>query len=621
MAFADPYDALLRYQGERFLQQAYQAVLEREPDADGIGVYRGLLEAPGGRSWVLANLLWSEEGRRVDARVPGIDWIRSWRWLPAKRLLRAWLRRQERRRCQRPNVAAAMQVQTLIEQLGDVLPRLQEMLSHAISSTQGSLEQTQGSLEQTQGSLEQTQGSLEQTRDSVARTRESLATLNAALAEVPREQRRLAQQIDALRGASDQQRNDIERNAAHAQSLHARDEELVQWLHGLQGRLDGSDARANEIKAQVDRTTGQTEGNLAQIGAQLSEVREQGRVHGERLLNLEREADRVRGFVEFLGDRMGDPSDGIEQRIDRVATDARHAQSELQDKLARLSRDFDFSRADLIYHRSRVQTLTERLAGILGEPSVHAMPAAGDPKPAREGGALQQVAAEHVSDALDGFYVAFEDAFRGDRAQIRDSLVHYLADIKRAGTVTASRPLLDIGCGRGEWLELLREHRIAARGLDLNRVAVEQCRELGLDVAQGDALALLRAQAEGTLGAVSLFHLVEHLPLGTLFELMQHIYRVLVPGGVVLLETPNPENLLVGSHTFYHDPTHRNPLTPTSSAFFLRYCGFSDPEIRRLHPYPETARVPGNDALTERVNGHLCGPQDFALIAQRPVTR
>jgi len=97
-------------------------------------------------------------------------------------------------------------------------------------------------------------------------------------------------------------------------------------------------------------------------------------------------------------------------------------------------------------------------------------------------------------------------------------------------------------------------------------------------------------------------------------------YRALVPGASILLETPNPENILVGSHTFYHDPTHRNPLTPNSVAFFLRYCGFADPEIRRLHPYPEAARVQGDDDLTARVNGHLCGPQDFAVIARKPRT-
>jgi O-antigen chain-terminating methyltransferase len=94
--------------------------------------------------------------------------------------------------------------------------------------------------------------------------------------------------------------------------------------------------------------------------------------------------------------------------------------------------------------------------------------------------------------------------------------------------------------------------------------------------------------------------------------------RVLQPGGVLIYETPNPENILVGSHTFYHDPTHRNPITPALLEFLAEYCGYDHTELVRLHPYPENARISGNDPLTERVNGHLCGPQDIALVARTP---
>ena len=80
---------------------------------------------------------------------------------------------------------------------------------------------------------------------------------------------------------------------------------------------------------------------------------------------------------------------------------------------------------------------------------------------------------------------------------------------------------------------------------------------------------------------------------------------------------PNPENVLVGSHTFYHDPTHRNPVTPTAISFLLSYLGFSDVEVRRFNPYPEEAKVPGDDPLTARVNGHLCGPQDYAVVGRK----
>jgi O-antigen chain-terminating methyltransferase len=102
-----------------------------------------------------------------------------------------------------------------------------------------------------------------------------------------------------------------------------------------------------------------------------------------------------------------------------------------------------------------------------------------------------------------------------------------------------------------------------------------------------------------------------------LYGLVAEAWRVLKPHGVLLLETPNPENPLVGSHTFYHDPTHRNPLTPTAMQFLLQYHGFEQVNVLRLHPYPESARLPGEDLLTERMNGLLCGPQDFAVVGRR----
>jgi O-antigen chain-terminating methyltransferase len=116
---------------------------------------------------------------------------------------------------------------------------------------------------------------------------------------------------------------------------------------------------------------------------------------------------------------------------------------------------------------------------------------------------------------------------------------------------------------------------------------------------------------------VSAFHVAEHLPFELLFDLVHEAARVLRPGGVLLLETPNPENLLVATHTFYHDYTHRNPLTPSSLGFLLRYAGLHRVDVLRLNPYPPSARVPGTELVTERLNGLLCGPQDFAVVGER----
>ena len=218
---------------------------------------------------------------------------------------------------------------------------------------------------------------------------------------------------------------------------------------------------------------------------------------------------------------------------------------------------------------------------------------------------------------LDAYYVAFEDANRGTHQAFIDKLSVY-AGVFETLQQPNRGPILDIGCGRGELLDHLKGMGITARGVDANAVMVALCRERGHTVEQGDALALLQSLPDDSLGAVSGFHIIEHLPFEVFFALMRECRRVLQPEGFILFETPNPENLLVGSHTFYHDFTHRNPVTPTALQFLAQYHGFAELQIIRSSPYPDSAKVPGDDPLTRRVNGHLCGPQDFALLARKP---
>lgn len=220
---------------------------------------------------------------------------------------------------------------------------------------------------------------------------------------------------------------------------------------------------------------------------------------------------------------------------------------------------------------------------------------------------------------FDAYYLAFEDACRGSKEEIQNHLKNYqpvLESISKIGYRA-----IDLGCGRGEWLALLQSNGFTPHGIDLNTVMVEHCRERGFQVTCSDAIVALRQQPDNSHALVSGFHIAEHLPFEVLYTLVNEAQRILKPGGMLLLETPNPENILVGSHTFYHDPTHRNPLTPTSLTFLFEYHGLVDVTVQRYNPYSEEAKVPGNDQLTERVNGHLCGPQDFAVLGRKRVSK
>lgn len=282
--------------------------------------------------------------------------------------------------------------------------------------------------------------------------------------------------------------------------------------------------------------------------------------------------------------------DGELQRLVTHAEQSERHTSQLDSRLAEQERHQPALWSALQHHRRALERL------------IH------DDAPALESGQAEKL----DQQLFDAYYLAFEDACRGSEAHIRRHLSHYQPQWETA--LSVGTRALDLGCGRGEWLALLAEQGFEPHGVDLNVAMIEHCRERGFAVTYADALSVLRAQPDNSHALVSAFHLIEHLPFDVLYSLVDEANRILAPGGVLILETPNPENLLVGSHTFYHDPTHRNPITPTAISFLLTYHGFAEVDIRRFNPYPEEAKVPGDDPLTARVNGHLCGPQDFAVV-------
>ncbi|MDB9454529.1 methyltransferase domain-containing protein [Dolichospermum circinale CS-541/06] len=217
---------------------------------------------------------------------------------------------------------------------------------------------------------------------------------------------------------------------------------------------------------------------------------------------------------------------------------------------------------------------------------------------------------------LNAFYLAFEDHFRGTREDIFNRLKVYLPLIEKANVGTPDTPILDVGCGRGEWLELLRESGYTARGLDINRVMIEQCQARGLEVIAGDVIDYLASLPDNSLGAVTGFHIIEHLPFKMLMRLFSETVRVIKPQGLVIFETPNPDNVLVGSNTFYLDPTHINPLPSPTIKFMAETCGLYNTQIITLHPYPENAKINGQ-GVAERFNDLFYGPQDYAVVGYK----
>jgi O-antigen chain-terminating methyltransferase len=222
---------------------------------------------------------------------------------------------------------------------------------------------------------------------------------------------------------------------------------------------------------------------------------------------------------------------------------------------------------------------------------------------------------DKTSHDLDSLYVFLEDNLRGSRKEIKERLKVYIPIIKKANIGRKDSSILDIGCGRGEWLELLKEEDLHARGLDSNKVMVKTCKERGLDVIDSDAVTFIENVSDNNLGAVTGFHLIEHYGFDFLIKLLDEIFRVLKPGGLVILETPNPSNVLVGSCSFYLDPTHNKPIPSSLIKLVLESRGFSKVKVMNINPFKDDFKIKGDDSETSRrFNDYFYGPQDYAVV-------
>lgn len=217
---------------------------------------------------------------------------------------------------------------------------------------------------------------------------------------------------------------------------------------------------------------------------------------------------------------------------------------------------------------------------------------------------------------LKDFYLAFEDRFRGSSEDIAQRLSVYLPYLSQIPD--GQKPVVDVGCGRGEWLELLKSNGYTALGVDTDSAMIAHCRSRGLDVVEADALTHLASLEPESVRAVSAFHLVEHVPFGVTLQLFREIRRVLTRGGIAIIETPNPHNILVGACHFYNDPTHLRPIPSPLLSFAAEYCGLTKPAVLFLHPADFSHWIREQNITIEyRFNDLFYGPQDYSLIAYK----
>lgn len=238
-----------------------------------------------------------------------------------------------------------------------------------------------------------------------------------------------------------------------------------------------------------------------------------------------------------------------------------------------------------------------------------------------EGGRAGRRAGAAKTEMLFDYYL-FQLAHRGGPEMVEERIRRYLPHFKGAQDV------LDLGCGRGEFIEAFRDAGIRAYGIEIHPDMVAHCRERRLEVLEGDGIEHLRGLAPGSLGGIFLGQVVEHLTPAELVELVELSSEVLRPGGVFLAETVNPTCLGSFAHAFYIDLSHDKPVHPTTMQFLLESSGFTGIAFEWMFPFPEDQRLktlsgeePWAEVLNEnleKLNRLLYGPHDYAVIARKP---
>ncbi|GKT10729.1 methyltransferase domain-containing protein [Desulforhabdus sp. TSK] len=581
-----------RYHDRDFIQNAYRGILKREPDAPSFAGYlEHLRQGAMTKSEILCQLRYSREGRAKGVKVRGLLLLavsHKFFKLPLLGYALRWVAYLVRL----PSIVrhfhtVEAQNQMLFSLFRDYLRQEDACLKAKI----GEIKNYQSLIEEIVTRMSDVKALAAQKAD--ARYLEEMDASKAAQSDVDDFKSQHEAEMERLFGLIVSKIGKAEYESLMALKADRAELESMAVLKVDRAELE------NIAGLKADRAELETIAALKVDRAELENITRLKVDRAELESSVALKADRA--DLEGMGALKADRAEV--ENLAAVKADLKHIEA-IHTRLGQLTQGIDHLRRASVEQERRLWLFLEEARKRLPEPF-----------------STDQLAgfASEEDHLLDAFYVAFEDNFRGTREDIKEKLgcyLPYMTEIE--GAEERVGPVLDLGCGRGEWLELLKEHRLGGLGIDCNPVMVSLCREKGLEAVEADVLEFLRSQKNGSFGAVTGFHIIEHLPLLDMIKVFDETFRVLKPGGVMIFETPNPTNILVGASTFYMDPTHRNPLYPASVAFIAEFRGFSQVKILHLNPPPDYNRIDEEGSpVAGRFNEYFYGPRDYAVIGYK----
>jgi 2-polyprenyl-3-methyl-5-hydroxy-6-metoxy-1,4-benzoquinol methylase len=362
--------------------------------------------------------------------------------------------------------------------------------------------------------------------------------------------------------------------------------------------IDSAIEALTDMNRAMSQLAGRLEAN-EQVSLELKDIRNhwaEWRIEWERKLQ-QNEVQFLRNVADLQGHfqhRVNVLDSGYREslRLQHIAFTAELDQktSEIQQRLWA-----DMERIRLEYERlihSELRTIRQR--AMLQHAPAEAL------QPSRE---------TQGAGALAFDYGRFAERFRGTEEYVKASQQFYRPYF------TGRENVVDLGCGRGEFLELCRELGVAARGIDLSDESIAICQTKGLTAEKADLFEYLGNLAEGSLDGVFCSQVVEHIPPDRLPEMIRLAASRLQRGGVIAIETPNPECLAIFATHFYLDPTHQRPVPHPLLAFYLEEFGVGNIEVRRLSPAVET--MPSLASLPEDFREAFFGGLDYAITGRK----